>query len=95
MTSPTRTASQSTTTLPPPPAPTSSPTTNAVHAHTSINAQPVVCACPECAGEVRFARSPLNGEVVRCGDCSAELEVTSTSPIRLELAPTVEEDWGE
>lgn len=51
--------------------------------------------CPECAAEVRPARNPLRGEVLRCPDCSAELEVTSVSPLRLELAPTVEEDWGE
>ena len=51
--------------------------------------------CPECDGTVTFARAPLNGQVARCPDCSAELEVTSTSPVRLELAPEVEEDWGE
>jgi alpha-aminoadipate carrier protein LysW len=37
----------------------------------------------------------LNGEVVRCGDCGVELEVTNTQPIRIELAPQVQEDWGE
>ncbi len=54
-----------------------------------------VAACPECAAEVRPARSPLRGEVLRCTDCSAELEVTNVSPLQLELAPTVEEDWDE
>ncbi|MCB9844830.1 MAG: lysine biosynthesis protein LysW [Phycisphaeraceae bacterium] len=52
-------------------------------------------ACPECAGEVRPVRPPLNGEILRCADCNAELEVTCASPLRLELAPEVEEDWGE
>lgn len=51
--------------------------------------------CPECEAEVAMQRQPLAGEVVRCPDCSAELEVTNTAPIRLEPAPTVEEDWGE
>lgn len=51
--------------------------------------------CPECDAEVTFARRPLCGEVTRCGDCSAELEVTNASPLRLELAPEVQEDWGE
>lgn len=55
----------------------------------------VSAPCPECAAEITPQRAPLNGEVVRCQECSAELEVTSTSPLRLELAPTVEEDWGE
>ncbi|MBE9507737.1 MAG: lysine biosynthesis protein LysW, partial [Chloroflexi bacterium] len=28
-------------------------------------------------------------------DCGIELEVMSLEPITLELAPEVEEDWGE
>jgi alpha-aminoadipate carrier protein LysW len=52
-------------------------------------------ACPECDAPVNFGRSPLAGEVVRCTDCSAELEVVSRDPLKLELAPEVEEDWGE
>lgn len=51
--------------------------------------------CPECDGAIRLDRAPLKGQVVRCTDCSAELEVTATSPLTLELAPEVEEDWGE
>jgi alpha-aminoadipate carrier protein LysW len=35
------------------------------------------------------------GEIVVCPDCGVELEVMSLDPIRLELAPEVEEDWGE
>jgi alpha-aminoadipate carrier protein LysW len=52
-------------------------------------------ACPECDAEVVFSRTPLIGEIARCTDCSAELEVTALEPISLELAPEVEEDWGE
>ncbi len=51
--------------------------------------------CPECAANVRLARQPLAGEVVRCGDCQAELEIVSTAPLKAELAPQVQEDWGE
>ncbi|MBX3389250.1 MAG: lysine biosynthesis protein LysW [Phycisphaeraceae bacterium] len=51
--------------------------------------------CPECEGNVPFVRRPLQGEVVRCPDCNAELEVTGLDPVRLELAPEVQEDWGE
>ncbi len=51
--------------------------------------------CPECDAPVTFGRSPMAGEVVRCTDCSAELEVVSREPLTLELAPEVEEDWGE
>ncbi len=55
----------------------------------------VQAACPECDALIAFERPPLNGQVVRCTDCSVELEVTSINPIRLEVAPEVEEDWGE
>lgn len=52
-------------------------------------------SCPECDSSVTFERAPLAGQVVRCATCSGELEVTSVSPLTLELAPEVEEDWGE
>jgi alpha-aminoadipate carrier protein LysW len=51
--------------------------------------------CPECDATIRPGRKPLCGEVIRCPDCGVELEVTGTEPLRLELAPEVEEDWGE
>jgi alpha-aminoadipate carrier protein LysW len=52
-------------------------------------------ACPECDAPVAFTRPPLSGQVVACGGCGAELEVTSREPLVLQLAPEVEEDWGE
>lgn len=55
----------------------------------------LTATCPECAAEVSFARRPIAGEVCRCAQCSAELEVTSVVPLTLELAPEVREDWGE
>lgn len=55
----------------------------------------VATECPECAGEVVFDRSPLSGQVTPCPTCAAELEVVSLAPLRVELAPEVEEDWGE
>ena len=59
------------------------------------NATAITAACPECDAAVSFDRPPLNGEIAHCTDCQAELEVTNTDPITLELAPEVEEDWGE
>ncbi|GJQ29793.1 MAG: lysine biosynthesis protein LysW [Phycisphaerae bacterium] len=61
----------------------------------STNVAGAQCECPECAGVVSFTRPPLAGEVVRCGECGVELEVTATSPLTVTLAPEVEEDWGE
>ncbi|MCL4170106.1 UNVERIFIED_CONTAM: hypothetical protein GTU68_009122 [Idotea baltica] len=34
-------------------------------------------------------------EILPCEGCGAELEVMSLEPFTLELAPEVEEDWGE
>ena len=36
-----------------------------------------------------------SGEIITCPDCGAELEVVSENPLKLELAPKEEEDWGE
>jgi len=63
--------------------------------NTTTNTVPLTAACPECDGAVAFTRRPLCGEVARCPDCAAELEVMSADPLRLELAPEVQEDWGE
>lgn len=51
--------------------------------------------CPECAATVSLTGSVLVGEILDCPDCGAELEVRATNPVRVELAPEVEEDWGE
>jgi len=55
----------------------------------------IAATCPECDANVEFDRAPLAGEIAHCTDCSSELEVISVEPIELELAPEVEEDWGE
>ena len=51
--------------------------------------------CPECAGEVELVDDVEEGEIVVCPDCGAELEAVGVEPIVLQLAPEVEEDWGE
>ncbi len=51
--------------------------------------------CVECDASLELSENCLIGEVVRCRDCGAEMEVVSTDPVKLELAPEVEEDWGE
>jgi alpha-aminoadipate carrier protein LysW len=51
--------------------------------------------CPECAGEVSLPDDVMEGEIVQCAECGAELEVINLSPPTLDLAPEEEEDWGE
>ncbi|HEY8286391.1 MAG TPA: lysine biosynthesis protein LysW [Chloroflexota bacterium] len=50
--------------------------------------------CPECAATITL-NGPVKGEILRCSDCGADLEVTSLDPLALALAPMEEEDWGE
>ena len=54
----------------------------------------MTATCPECEASISLDK-PMRGEIVACPDCGAELEVTSTDPLTLELAPMTEEDYGE
>ena len=52
-------------------------------------------SCPECLNEVELESSTEVGEILVCGDCGVDLEVTALEPAALALAPMEEEDWGE
>ena len=52
-------------------------------------------ACPECEAGVELDSETVIGEVLTCGECAVELEVTSLDPVTVVLAPPEEEDWGE
>ena len=51
--------------------------------------------CPECEATLSIPLDAMEGEIVPCPDCGAELEVVSVAPVTLALAPEVQEDWGE
>ena len=51
--------------------------------------------CPECEATLQLPDDVIEGEIVPCPDCGAELEVLNTDPITLGLAPEEGEDWGE
>jgi alpha-aminoadipate/glutamate carrier protein LysW len=51
--------------------------------------------CPECDATLSLPPDLEEGEIIVCGDCGVELEVTGVDPVTLDLAPEVEEDWGE
>jgi len=55
----------------------------------------MAATCPNCATDVAMEEAPEVSEVIACPDCMVELEVISLDPVRLGLAPEVEEDWGE
>jgi alpha-aminoadipate carrier protein LysW len=51
--------------------------------------------CLECGAELDLALDLEVGEIIVCPECGVELEVMSLGPVVLDLAPEVEEDWGE
>lgn len=51
--------------------------------------------CPECDATITLGDDVVEGEIVVCPDCAAELEVMSVDPPTLALAPEEDEDWGE
>jgi alpha-aminoadipate carrier protein LysW len=51
--------------------------------------------CVECAAEIEAPEEVLLGEILECPDCGVELEVVGTDPVSVELAPEIQEDWGE
>ncbi len=51
--------------------------------------------CPECAASVPVD-GVVQGEILPCPECGADLEVITITPsVTLALAPQEEEDWGE
>jgi alpha-aminoadipate carrier protein LysW len=54
-----------------------------------------MATCPECAAELDLPAGTVVAEIVVCPECGAELEVMGLDPVTLDLAPEVEEDWGE
>lgn len=51
--------------------------------------------CIECGGTVELPTDAIIGELLICEACDTEMEVTNLQPVAVELAPEVEEDWGE
>lgn len=53
--------------------------------------------CLVCDTELEVAEDWEKGEIVECGACGQEHEVLERSDagVRVDLAPEVEEDWGE
>ena len=51
--------------------------------------------CLECQAQLNLGSDIQKGEVITCGECSSDLEVVSVKPLKLSLAPKVQEDWGQ
>lgn len=51
--------------------------------------------CPVCGASVGINDETVVNELLDCGECTSELEVTSLEPVSFEPAPEMAEDWGE
>ena len=54
-----------------------------------------MATCPECGVEIYLDYDALDGELIECEECGADLEVISSNPLQFENAPEEEADWGE
>jgi alpha-aminoadipate/glutamate carrier protein LysW len=53
-------------------------------------------ACLQCDTAIAPPAAPELGDIVSCPSCGQDHEVLEISPaVQLDLAPDVEEDWGE
>jgi len=51
--------------------------------------------CTECSTHLSPPADAVEGEIVPCPQCGAELEIIGLDPVAVAPAPEVEEDWGE
>lgn len=51
--------------------------------------------CKECGSGITLPDDVVENEIVDCEACGVELEVVSLDPLKVELAPEEQEDWGE
>ena len=53
--------------------------------------------CLVCETELEIESGAEIGEIIECGTCGQEHELTGRTDdrVQVELAPEVEEDWGE
>lgn len=54
-----------------------------------------MATCPECGAIIALDFDVVEGEIIECDECGADLEVVTADPLELEIAPEEEEDWGE
>ena len=57
--------------------------------------QKIVTKCLECQAQINLDPNAQIGEVITCAECSTDLEVIQIKPLKLNLAPEVQEDWGQ
>lgn len=63
--------------------------------HSSCYGPPMNATCPACDANISLSSDAVEGEIISCSDCGADLQLVDLDPPMLELAPEVAEDWGE
>ena len=52
--------------------------------------------CPVCGAEIELPDDVMDGEIVECESCGAQLEVKRAGDkVELKVAEEAAEDWGE
>ena len=51
--------------------------------------------CMDCGGDIEVPADAMQGEILPCAACGAEMEVLTLEPVTVGAAPLVQEDWGE
>ena len=51
--------------------------------------------CPTCDQPVPVPADAIEGEILACAGCEAEVELLRVQPPEIALAPELGEDWGE
>ena len=52
-----------------------------------------MATCPECDNDIDVDEYDVDkGDLINCPECGSSLEVTSVSPIELDVAPEEDED---
>lgn len=55
-----------------------------------------MATCPECDADIEVDEFDVDkGDQLSCPDCGSTLEVTSLSPVELELAPDDDDDLDD
>ena len=55
-----------------------------------------MATCPECDAEIEVDEFDVDkGDLISCPDCGSNLEVTSTSPIELDLSDEDDDEDDE
>ncbi|MEI6222815.1 MAG: lysine biosynthesis protein LysW [bacterium] len=51
--------------------------------------------CSECNAVLKLPVKVELNEIIPCKECGTEFEVIAVKPVKLQLAPLEEEDWGQ